>query len=65
MGHGPSPAALAILQYQVIVSRTDTPRETAVVAVGSVQAGFDNKVIPATALIKANLHRRSPRRVIR
>jgi amidohydrolase len=63
-GHGSMPqltkdpvlmAALAITQYQSIVSRTITPQETAVLTVGSVQAGADNNVIPASALIKANI----------
>ena len=63
-GHGSMPqmtkdpvvmAALAIVQYQAIISRTVTPQETAVLTVGSVQAGSDNNVIPATALLKANL----------
>ncbi|MDR2293782.1 MAG: amidohydrolase [Microbacterium sp.] len=63
-GHGSMPqltkdpvlmAALAVTQYQSIVSRTITPQETAVLTVGSVQAGADNNVIPSSALIKANI----------
>jgi amidohydrolase len=63
-GHGSNPqlskdpivmAAAAILQYQVIVSRAIDPQKAAVLTVGSVQAGSDNNVIPATALVKINL----------
>jgi amidohydrolase len=63
-GHGSMPqmtkdpvlmAALAVVEFQAIVSRTVTPQETAVLTVGSIQAGSDNNVIPATALLKANL----------
>lgn len=63
-GHGSMPqltkdpvlmAALAVVQYQAIVSRTVEPQQTAVLTVGSIQAGADNNVIPATALLKANL----------
>lgn len=64
-GHGSNPqlskdpivmAAAAIMQYQVIVSRAGDPQKAAVLTVGSVQAGSDNNVIPATALVKINLH---------
>lgn len=63
-GHGSNPhltkdpivmAAAAIMEYQVIVSRAIDPQEAAVLTVGSVQAGSDNNVIPATALVKINL----------
>lgn len=63
-GHGSMPqltkdpvlmAALAVVQYQAIVSRTIEPQQTAVLTVGSIQAGADNNVIPATALLKASL----------
>lgn len=62
-GHGSSPretkdpvvmAALAVVQYQTIVSRVIDPSETAVLTVGSIQAGTDNNVIPETALLKIN-----------
>ena len=53
-------AALAMVQFQAIVSRTIDPRETAVLTVGSIQAGADNNVIPATALLKANLRWYNP-----
>jgi hippurate hydrolase len=48
-------AALAVVEYQTIVSRSVAPQETAVLTVGSVQAGSHNNVIPATAMLKANL----------
>lgn len=63
-GHGSSPqgaidpivmAANAILQYQTIISRNIDPQAAAVVTVGAVQAGIDNNVIPASALLKLNL----------
>jgi amidohydrolase len=63
-GHGSMPqltkdpvlmASMAVVQYQAIVSRTIEPQQTAVLTVGSVQAGADNNVIPASALVKANL----------
>lgn len=63
-GHGSNPqlskdpivmAATAIMQYQVIVSRAIDPQKAAVLTIGSVQAGSDNNVIPATALVKINL----------
>lgn len=68
-GHGSMPqmtkdpvlmASLAVVEYQAIIARTVTPQETAVLTVGSVQAGIDNNVIPATALLKANLRWYSP-----
>lgn len=63
-GHGSTPnlskdpivmAAAAIMQYQAIVSRGIDPKKSAVITVGSVQAGTDNNVIPETALLKVNL----------
>jgi amidohydrolase len=63
-GHGSMPqlakdpvlmAALAIVEFQTIVSRTIAPQETAVLTVGSVQAGSVNNVIPDHALLKVNL----------
>lgn len=62
-GHGSSPqttkdpiimASEAILQYQTIISRSNDPQTPAVLTVGSVQAGQDNNVIPASALVKLN-----------
>ncbi len=63
-GHGSSPqftkdpivmTAHAITQYQTIVARAIDPQETAVITVGSVQAGIDNNVIPGESLVKLNL----------
>lgn len=63
-GHGSSPhltkdpvlmACAAVIQYQFIVSRGIDPVHAAVVTVGSIQAGNDNNVIPASALVKINL----------
>lgn len=68
-GHGSSPhvakdpvlmAAQAVTDYQAIVSRTINPSETAVLTVGSIQAGTDNNVIPSEALVKANLRYFNP-----
>ena len=53
-------AASAIMQYQTIVSRIVDPLETAVLTVGSVQAGADNNVIPESALLKLNLRYFNP-----
>jgi len=62
-GHGSMPqmakdpvvmAALAVVQLQTVVSRMIAPREPAVLTVGSIQAGADNNVIPASALLKVN-----------
>jgi len=69
-GHGSMPhltkdpvlmAAMAVVQYQAIVSRTIEPQQTAVLTVGSIQAGIDNNVIPQTALVKANLRWYDPK----
>lgn len=63
-GHGSTPnlskdpivmAAAAIMQYQAIVSRGIDPKNSAVITVGSIQAGSDNNVIPESALLKVNL----------
>jgi len=63
-GHGSPPhltkdpvliASAAIVQCQFIVSRAINPLNAAVITVGSVQAGADNNVIPASALLKINL----------
>lgn len=51
---------LAIVQFQTIVSRTIAPQETAVLTVGSVQAGSVSNVIPDRALLKVNLRWFSP-----
>lgn len=63
-GHGSMPqttrdpilmASYAINMYQGIISRTVAPTDTAVLTVGSVQAGYDNNIIPVEALVRANL----------
>ncbi len=63
-GHGSTPqiakdpvimGAYAITQYQALVARVIPPLETAVLTVGSFQAGTENNVIPETALLKINL----------
>jgi hippurate hydrolase len=63
-GHGSQPqdtkdpvvmAANAIIQYQTIISRNMDPQRPAVLTVGAVQAGIDNNVIPAEAVLKINL----------
>ena len=69
-GHGSMPqltkdpvlmAAMAVVQYQAIVSRVIEPQQTAVLTVGSIQAGTDNNVIPSTAMVKANLRWYDPK----
>jgi hippurate hydrolase len=68
-GHGGMPhlakdpivmAAAAIMEYQIILSRTIDPQEAAVLTVGSIQAGTDHNVIPDRALLKINLRSYKP-----
>lgn len=63
-GHGSAPqetkdpivmAALAVLQYQTIISRELDPQRPAVLTVGAINAGIDNNVIPGSATLKLNL----------
>lgn len=63
-GHGSMPqlakdpvlmAAQAVVAFQSIVSRTVAPNETAVLTVGSVQAGASYNVIPDRARLLLNL----------
>ncbi|OHU97491.1 amidohydrolase [Mycobacterium talmoniae] len=63
-GHGSMPhlakdpvlmAALAVVEFQSIVSRTIAPNDTAVLTVGAIQAGASYNVIPDRALLKVNL----------
>lgn len=63
-GHGSTPnltkdpiimATNAITQYQGIISRAIDPKRSAVITIGSIQAGSDNNVIPSSALVKVNL----------
>ncbi|HEV3223326.1 MAG TPA: amidohydrolase [Puia sp.] len=62
--HGASPqfakdpilmACNAVLQYQTIISRNIPAQNVAVLTVGSIQAGADNNVIPASAVLKISL----------
>ena len=64
-GHGSSPyhaidpvtmAGMAIVQMQTVVSRMTDPFETAVLPIGSMQAGVDNNVIPTESTLKLKLH---------
>lgn len=63
-GHGSLPqlakdpvlmAAQAVVGFQSIISRTIAPHETAVLTVGSLQAGSTHNVIPDRARLLANL----------
>ncbi|HEU0190440.1 MAG TPA: amidohydrolase [Mycobacterium sp.] len=63
-GHGSMPqlakdpvlmASAAVVQFQSIVSRMVTPGETAVLTVGSIQAGSAYNVIPDEARLLVNL----------
>ena len=63
-GHGSMPqftrdpvlmAAQAVVAFQGIVARMISPQETAVLTVGSIQAGSAYNVIPEQALLKVNL----------
>ncbi len=63
-GHGSRPheakdpvlmGAMAVAQYQAIISRVIDPMETGVLTVGSFQAGNTNNVIPDEALLMLNL----------
>jgi amidohydrolase len=63
-GHGSAPhrtkdpitmAALAVISYHGLVSRSVDPQEPSVVTVGSIQGGDANNVIPDTATLKLNI----------
>jgi hippurate hydrolase len=63
-GHGSSPentkdpilmACNAVMQYQTIISRNIPAQDVAVLTVGAINAGTDNNVIPASAIVKVNL----------
>ena len=63
-GHGARPedakdpivmACNAVMQYQTIISRNIAAQDVAVLTVGAIQAGTDNNVIPASAVVKVNL----------
>jgi len=62
--HGASPefakdpvlmACNAVIQYQTIISRNIPAQDVAVLTVGAIQAGTDNNVIPASAVLKISL----------
>jgi hippurate hydrolase len=62
--HGSSPetakdpivmACNAVMQYQTIISRNIAAQDVAVLTVGAIQAGADNNVIPASAVVKLSL----------
>lgn len=64
--HGASPqyskdpilmACNAVLQYQTIISRNMPAQDAAVLTVGAIQAGSDNNVIPASAVLKISIRR--------
>lgn len=68
-GHGALPqlakdpvlmAAQAVVGFQSIISRTIAPHESAVLTVGSVQAGSTHNVIPDHARLLANLRWYNP-----
>ena len=63
-GHGSQPhmtkdpivmAAMAVTQYQTLISRQNNPLDPAVLTVGAFQAGNSNNVIPDSAQLKLNL----------
>jgi hippurate hydrolase len=63
-GHGSMPqatvdpvvlAAMIIVRLQTVVSRETPPGETAVLTVGSVQAGTKSNIIPDTAVLQLNV----------
>ncbi|KEI70976.1 amidohydrolase [Endozoicomonas elysicola] len=63
-GHGSTPhaakdpvimAAMAIMGYQAVVSRSVDQSQPAVLTVGAIQAGDSNNIIPDSATLKVNL----------
>lgn len=63
-GHGSMPqatvdpvvlAAMIVVRLQTVVSREIAPGETAVLTVGSIQAGTKSNVIPETAVLQLNV----------
>lgn len=68
-GHGSRPeatvdpivmAAATVMRLQTIVSRETAGSETAVVTIGSMQAGFNNNIIPDRAELKLNVRTFDP-----
>ena len=53
-------AAATVMRLQTIVSREVSPNESAVVTVGSLQAGTKENVIPDEAIIKLNVRSYDP-----
>ncbi|HET8599265.1 MAG TPA: amidohydrolase [Segeticoccus sp.] len=69
-GHGSMPqatvdpvvlAAMIVVRLQTVIAREVTPTETAVVTVGSIQAGTKSNVIPETAELQLNVRTYSDR----
>ncbi|MFP5072142.1 amidohydrolase [Pseudonocardia nantongensis] len=63
-GHGSTPqatvdpvvlAAMVVVRLQTLVSRETPPGETAVLTVGSIQAGSKSNIIPDRAVLQLNL----------
>jgi hippurate hydrolase len=48
-------AAMVVVRLQTVVSRETPPGETAVLTVGSIQAGTKSNVIPDTAVLQLNI----------
>lgn len=68
-GHGSMPqatvdpvvlAAMIVVRLQTVVSREVPPTETAVLTVGSIQAGTKSNIIPDRAVIELNVRTYSP-----
>ncbi len=53
-------AASIVLRLQTIVSREIAPTETAVLTIGSCQAGTKSNIIPESAVLQLNLRSYSP-----
>ena len=69
-GHGAMPqntvdpvilAAMVVVRLQTVVSRETAPTETAVLTVGSIQAGSKSNIVPDSAVIQLNMRAYSPR----
>ncbi|WP_375770528.1 amidohydrolase [Archangium gephyra] len=70
-GHGSMPqatvdpvvlAAMIVVRLQTVVSRETPPNETAVLTVGSIQAGTKSNVIPEHAVLQLNIRTYSTQR---
>lgn len=69
-GHGAMPqntvdpvilAAMVVVRLQTVVSRETDPTETAVLTVGSIQAGSKSNIVPDSAVIQLNMRTYSPK----